>query len=801
MTPDTPRYTPFTLLTYGLILATLLSIGFLATSASAQMMIDRDSAQTDTPLEAFDPVTTALVDLNGDGVKEIITNNDNNNVYIFDGATGDLIAELETNHPDHWGARNIAGPGVGDLTGNGHYDIVITNSAGWVTAFEAQPTADANKLTFVKLWETYLDPHEQDPNYSENMAYGSWEGHPGLDGSPFLADAHGDGYDEVYVQLDDMPSLYKLTPSGDVEWWDDISDGNAGPLVGDLNNDGTLEAVYPSDGGDLHIYDAASMNHQCHWTAHAHGAWPASISVSPTLADVTGDGLLEIIFGVRNVYEDQDQDDWIERSHAYYFAVDASCNVVWEKNPDWSNPHVHMQPVPIDITGDGVNDIIFQDWNTIGHKPGNWEHTGPSNLFAVEGSTGDLLWRTELPNYWSNKNIAVADVTGDGEPEILANEVVHGDGISLYSLQGERKDFVAAPDGWVVTKGPIVEDLNGDGQLEVILPVHRSADHCEDPPDVGCREGALRIYTTSSTAEPIYSNAHTLNADETPTSTPTEPTQPSPDPDDDFDASFLNVRGNEWWVEVDVESQHAIDSVHVSIDGGSWTPLDETDWGSWATSTHIPDGSLIQLQARSGGDHAASDCYRWTDASQASCPTGPTGTFDASFLNVRGNEWWIETDVQADRGVTNVQVRVDDGSWASMSQTDWGSWATSVHAPSGSVVQFQATSSDGAQAQSSCYAWTDASETSCPGEGESGFDASFVNVRGNEWWVETEVESDQSVASVEARGDGGSWVALESTDWGSWALSTSVSEGTVVEFRAISGDGSTVISESYVWPP
>ncbi len=780
-----------------------------ATNAAAQDIhpqyrIDNPSTHTEVPMEGFDSTSIATADLSGDGVQEIIVHNDNNRLYVFDGYNGDLVAELETNQPDGWNARNIQGPAVGDLTGNGLKDIVVSNSAGWVTAFEAQPTGDYPKVQFAKLWETFLDPHKQDPNYSQNMAYGEWHGFPALDGPVFLADTNWDGRDEVFVQLDDMPSRYKLSPDGHVEVWKNEGDGNAGPLVSDLDGDGAMEAIFPSDGGTITIYDAGSMHHECTFSAVNHGAWPGSISVSPTLADVTGDGMKEIIFGVRNV-QDDGQSGWIDRSDAHYFAVNAWCGAVWHKTWDWSNPHVYMQPVPADVNGDGVLDVIFQDWNTIGHKPGNWEHTGPSNLFAVDGPSGNLLWRSEAPNYWSNKNVAAADVTGDGQIEVLANEVRHGDGVALYTLWGDDRGFVSAPNGWIVTKGPVVTDLDADGRFEMILPVHRNADFCHRNLDVGCREGALQVYSTPSSGSLAYSNSHLLNVNDQPDPPTGQPTQPPSDsgPSGEFSPSFENVVGNEWWIEADVGSAQPIESVHVSIEGGSWMRLDATDWGTWATSEHVPDGTVLQFQARSHeGDTATSQCYRWTDTSVTDCPQGPSGGFDANFHNVVGNEWWVETAVDTDRSLATVEASVDGGSWTSLDATGWGSWARSFHVPDGSVVQFQAVAGDGSTALSDCYRWTDTSLTECTGGSSGGgFDVSFLNVRGNEWWVETDVQSDTTVVAVDVSIDGGAWTSLESTDWGSWATSVHVPAGSDVVFRGYAPDGSVSDSNHYTWPP
>ena len=73
----------------------------------------------------------------------------------------------------------------------------------------------------------------------------------------------------------------------------------------------------------------------------------------------------------------------------------------------------------------------------------------------------------------------------------------------------------------------------------------------------------------------------------------------------------------------------------------------------------------------------------------------------------------------------------------------------------------------------------------------------FSGVKGNEWWIEAKVANNPT--KVEARVDGGSWVAMSLRSWGSWAVSTKAPSGSVVELRATYSGGSTQ-SASYKWP-
>ncbi|HET6398598.1 MAG TPA: VCBS repeat-containing protein [Candidatus Thermoplasmatota archaeon] len=188
-----------------------------------------------------------------------------------------------------------------------------------------------------------------------------------------------------------------------------------------------------------------------------------------------------------------------------------------------------------------------------------------------------------------------------------------------------------------------------------------------------------------------------------------------------FDASFTGVRGNEWWVQAAVSATGGtLSKVEVSLDGGSWKPLAKQDWGAWAASYHIRDGTVVQLRATStSGATDLSDCYKWIpasgkDAAKVTCGSAPPpSAFDASFSGVKGNEWWVQVNVAANEPVAKVEARVGcGGTWQVLPKQDWGAYAKSFHVPSGSKVDFRATSASGATDLSGGYVWPNATPTS-----------------------------------------------------------------------------------------
>ena len=80
------------------------------------------------------------------------------------------------------------------------------------------------------------------------------------------------------------------------------------------------------------------------------------------------------------------------------------------------------------------------------------------------------------------------------------------------------------------------------------------------------------------------------------------------------------------------------------------------------------------------------------------------------------------------------------------------------------------------------------------------FSATFSNARGNDWWIETDVTANQTLAGVDARIDGGAWLALTRSSWGSWSRSSFVETNHLVQFRARGPAGASVLSVRYSWP-
>ena len=769
-----------------LLLACLLVLPFLGSASAATtatVEVSNANANETNWMKAFDAPAMALGDFDGDGQPEIVAHNDNQYVYVLSTTQPRVLAEYRTDHPSGWGVRPINDPAVADVDNDGRLDIVAVNSAGYVCVHEYVSGTSTTSMTFAKQWCRRMSTFDGSTT--------------GADAGAWVEDVDGDGKKEIFSQTEKI-GHFAYNWDGSTRWAKNGYGGNSGPLVADLEGDGRKEVLFFGDGGEVYARDASTGSQKWVFWAGSH-VRPASIPVSGNAADLDGDGRKEVVFAARDAPWD---DTYYHDNHMMVFVLNYNGVLKAKWQPSWAHPLSYTHPILHDLNGDGKRDILLQDWNTIGHKPGNWEQLGPAHVAAFTG-TGQQLWMTTLDNTWSNDDLGLADVDGDGALEVLAVGMSGGmDGVwYLDARTGAKEAHVAVGHDWTVLRGPVLGDLDGSGRLGWAISIHDS--------DWG---GAIKVFRTDAACSETgflgWQNNHGCGDGAAP--------PPPPPPTGDFSATFRTNGGNEWWVAVKVDANQPLAGVDARANGGAWRALSLRSWGEWAASFHVPDGSVVEFRARStSGGEAVSGGYRWPEGTPTSGttpppPPPPDGTFDATFTNVKGNAWWVQASVSASGGtLAKVDVRLDGGAWKPLADKGWG-WAASYSMPEGTVVQLRATSTTGATDLSDCYRWTAATPVTCPGgttpppppPDDSTFTATFHNVRGNEWWLETEVSvSGGTLAGVDARVNGGAWVALTKQSWGSWAKSIHAPSGSTVEFRARSTDGETATSAPYRWPP
>lgn len=439
--------------TAALALAALLAMALVAELAPGQgaggdwrMAIDSRTAGVDPAWGAFDTSGPTLADVDGDGEAEIVDQNRDGRVVVVT-ADGTVRAQLRTTIPPYWGAQPMNAVAVTED------NLFVANSAGFVTRFHLE-SAGRGEWEFRKVWEHQLTKH----------------GNPSMDGGVAVADLDGDGSLEVLAQTE-TPGIYALNArDGSIAWSHPLGGGDASPVAHDVDGDGRPEAIFVSDGGHVTLVDGAGKVRWNAWVGRHVG--PGSITAMPLVSDLDGDGRAEIVVCARDAHDAVN----FAANHLAIVALDSAGRERWVLRPEWAHPLCDSQMVAADVDGDGRKEIFGMDWNTMGHKPGNWESLGPAHVFSLTAE-GQERWHRTVENWWSDDDTALVDADGDGDLEVLAVGVSQGrDG--LFVLDARTGEVQAHASAWPyrVQRGPEVEDLDGDGRAEWVVSVGAMAE-------------------------------------------------------------------------------------------------------------------------------------------------------------------------------------------------------------------------------------------------------------------------------------------------------------------------------------
>jgi hypothetical protein len=439
----------------------LAGLGDPATSGSAKW-----PRQFDVAPKAYD--------IDGDGVDEIIAQANDTKVYVF-ALSGHLLAVLPTSYPPAWHIERVLNEvEVGVLRPGEPPSLVVTDHAAYVSAWRFDPaSSDADHFTFERQFDRRMDECFK---------------RPGMDAKATLGDVDGDGTLEIAVQTEET-GFYVLRADGSTLWKQCWGGGNSAPVLADLDGNGRPEFIVGSDGGFLAVLSGATGAPLWTFDATKAGITPGSITVSPTVADLDGSLPLEVLFTTRNA--PPGSPDTFAGDHVAIFAVHQDpatyqSTLLWMRQPSWANPLSDTQLVVADVDGDGRADIFGMDWNTIGHYPGNWERLGPAHLFRLD-SAGNDVWVRPMDTWWSNQDIALADLDGNGALSVLANGPAGPyDGMwRLSAATGAAEGFLPLSD-WKVTRGPQLADLRHDGSMQLFFPV--------EPTDGAEARGAIVVF-------------------------------------------------------------------------------------------------------------------------------------------------------------------------------------------------------------------------------------------------------------------------------------------------------------------
>ncbi len=315
----------------------------------------------------------------------------------------------------------------------------ITDVAGNAPVF----TADRVVLTKTKL--EYIEKTGSGNNPFEGIDVGS-------NSTPILADIDGDGdLDLVVGERDGTLKYYQNTgttsnpayeaKTGDDNPFNGIDVGrSSSPTLADIDGDGDLDLVVGENDGTLKYYQNTGTTSNPAYEAKTGDDNPfngidVGRSSSPTLADIDSDGDLDLVVG--EAYG----------TLKYYQNTGTTSNPAYEAKTGDSNPFngidvgLYSTPTLADIDGDGDLDLVMGEENgTLKY----YQNTGATSNPAYEAKTGDDNPFNGIDVGYSAKP-TLADIDGDGDLNLVVGKYGYDGTLKYYYNQQPYSVDTQAP--------------------------------------------------------------------------------------------------------------------------------------------------------------------------------------------------------------------------------------------------------------------------------------------------------------------------------------------------------------------
>ncbi len=259
---------------------------------------------------------------------------------------------------------------------------------------------------------------------------------------PSIGDVANSTGPEVVIMTRQGQIVCYAGSSGEMLWEaaspDAVYWGETSLALADVNGDGSLEIVTGDRSGNVLCLNGAGETLWLYKGQHG-------VNQSPAIADLTGDGIMSVLVGGDKIP---------------LVCLSAAGKELWR-----SESGIGSSPLVYDINGDGAKEILV----------------AVDENFTVRDAAGKIRWAYEMQREMDSA-ITVADANMDGEAEIYVVDLAG----NLACLSSEGKLRWAADVEERVRRSPSVGDVDGDGAQEILVAGYSNAIHVFDP------EGGLK---------------------------------------------------------------------------------------------------------------------------------------------------------------------------------------------------------------------------------------------------------------------------------------------------------------------